>query len=65
MTTGIAMVMVKEHNLKRIANVLGLENADSIISQADTIRNKKTYARLKKSGKELEYLMVNKSKLKF
>lgn len=63
MTTGIAMVMVKEHNLKRIANVLGLENADSIISQADTIRNKKTYARLKKSGKELEYLMVNKKQI--
>lgn len=53
MTTGIAMVMVKEHNLKRIANVLGLENADSIISQADTIRNKKHMQDLKNQAKNL------------
>lgn len=63
MVTGIAMVTVKEHNLQRIANVLGLESADSLITQADTIRNRKTYSRLKRSGKKLEYLMVNKKQI--
>ena len=63
MVTGVAMVTVKEHNLQRIANVLGLESADSLITQADTIRNRKTYSRLKRSGKKLEYLMVNKNQI--
>ena len=63
MVSGTAMVTVKEHNLKRIADVLGLENADSLITQADTIRNRKTYSALKRSGKKLEYLIVNQNQI--
>ena len=63
MVSGTAMVTVKEHNLKHIADVLGLENADSLITQADTIRNRKTYSALKRSGKKLEYLIVNQNQI--
>ncbi len=63
MVSGTAMVTVKEHNLKRIADVLELENADSLITQADTIRNRKTYSTLKRSGKKLEYLIVNQKQI--
>lgn len=63
MVSGTAMVTVKEHNLKRIADILGLENADSLISQADTIRNRKTYSALKRSGQKLEYLIVNQKQI--
>lgn len=61
--SGTAIVTLKEHNLDDVAKILGLSNSDEFIQQADTIKNRKIYHKLKKNNKKLEYLMVNKTQL--
>lgn len=63
MQTGVALVTLKEHSLDRVANVLGLQNPDELIQQAETIRNRKIYRKLKTSEDKIEYLIVNKAQI--
>lgn len=62
--TGIAIVTLKEHDLERVAQILGIEDVNSIIQQSDTIKNRKVYYKLKSENKSLEYLIVDSSQIK-
>lgn len=62
--TGTAVVTLKEHDLERVANILGIKNVNSIIQQSDTIKNRKIYYKLKSENNSLEYLIVDTSQIK-
>ena len=55
--TGTAVVTLKKSDLQRVSAILGVSPA-SFAQQAETIRNRKISAQLKKKNVKLRYLMV-------
>lgn len=57
LNTGTAMVTLKETDLKRVSEILGV-SYESFAAQAKQIKNRKITAELKKSNEKLSYLLV-------
>lgn len=62
-TKGTAIVTLKEHDLERVANLLGVTNIDTMVQQNKTIKNRSIYNKLKAQNIPIEYLVVNETQM--